>query len=173
MGLLVVGGQQGVHLVAGTLSGRVPVRPGRSEVSLSQPSNLPPTVLLVRQRGEVGSTGVWDAAPVAGPGVDYLEDGVALAVGGGGQVLMANSPVFDPTLANISKYFQVSPLGPSYYLGNITVTEALSPALGLEKSLPSPLTGLSVDLLVALPGVQEALTAGAGGGQASQGQQQQ
>ena len=43
---------------------------------------------------------------------------------------------------------------------------------GLEKSLPSPLTGLSVDLLVALPGVQEALTAGAGGGQASQGHQQ-
>ena len=145
--------------------------------SLSQPSNLPPTVLLVRQRGEVGSTGVRYAAPVAGPGVDDLEDGVALAVGGGGQVLMANSAVFDPTLANISNFFlkfsKFPPLGPSNYLGNITVTGGLSLALGLEKSLTSPLTGLRVDLLVTLAGVQEAVTAEAGGGQASQGQQQQ
>ena len=145
-------------------------------MSLSQPSNLPPTVLLVRERGEVGSTGVRYAAPVAGPGVDDLEDGVALAVGGGGQVLMANSAVFDPTLANISNFFlqfsKFPPLGP-FYLGNITVTGCLRLALGLEKSLTSPLTGLRVDLVVTLTGVQEAVTAEAGGGQASQGQQQQ
>ena len=72
MGLLVVGGQQGVHLVAGTLSGRVPVRPGRSEGSLSQPSNLHPTVLLVRQRGEVCSTGVGYAE--LEPRTDDLQD---------------------------------------------------------------------------------------------------